>query len=267
MKTLAPSARRLCEALLAARREGRPLAPDAAAERAVPDPETAWALQQAQGEALGEWVAGALPQHWKSGGPSRAEPLVHAPLLPSGVRAVARGGCADLSATAFFQPMVEVEVALRLGHSVSPGEALELTAETAARRVDALCVSVEVVDTRWDDLARASAWLKLADFQVHGALVLGPWQPWAAWADRDWSLQRGWLRLGDAPPLNFQGSHSLGTPQWLLPDWLRHLTRHGQTVPAGQVVTTGTWSGCRPVRRGERVELALEGLGGFALQF
>ena len=264
--TLPPAARWLCEALLAARRQRRPVRVDAATEQAVPDLATAWALQQAQGEALGEWASGELPLHWKSGGPSLAEPLVHAPLLPSGVRRVADGGVADLSGLPFFQPAVEAELALRLGQSVSPAQAACLTVAQAADLVDAVAVSVEVVDSRWHDLSQASAWLKLADFQVHGALVLGPWQPWADGARRDWGQQRGHLRLGDAPPVPFQGSHSLGAPHALLPAWLRHLTRQGHTVPAGQVVTTGTWSGCVPLARGLHAEVAFEGFGGFALR-
>lgn len=264
--SLSPAATQLCDALLQARRSGQPLAPDAAAQAAVPDEAMACALQHAQGVALGAWPADALPRFWKSGGPRRDGPLVHAPLLPAGVHAVAEGGCVDLRGAAFFQPMLEAEVALRLGQDVSPALAATLGVAEAESLIDALAVSVEVVDTRWISMAEATPWLKLADFQVHGALVLGPWQPWAGWHGHAWATQRGELLLGAEDLIAFQGSHSLGTPQWLLPLWLRHLTRHGHTVPAGTVVTTGTWSGCRPVARGSRVAVSFERLGGFSLQ-
>ncbi|MDT7839040.1 fumarylacetoacetate hydrolase family protein [Aquabacterium sp. OR-4] len=263
---LSPEATALCAALLDARRSGRPLPPDAAALAAVPDDETACALQQAQGVALGAWAAEALPRFWKSGGPRRDGPLAHAPLLPAGVQPVADGDCADLRAQPFLQPMVEAEVALRLGREVSPALAATLGVAEAESLIDALAVAVEVVDTRWASLADAPPRLKLADFQVHGALVLGPWQAWDGWRGHDWAAQRGQLRLGDAAPINFQGTHTLGTPGWLLPIWLRHLTRHGHSVPAGTVVTTGSWSGCRPVARGSRVAVQFQGLGGFTLQ-
>ena len=259
---LNPDGQALCDALLQARRSRIALPCSAATDAALPDDETAYALQLAQGVALGEWQPAALPRHWKSGGPRRDGPLAHAPLLPSGVQqsdASARGALDQL---AFFQPMIEAEVALRLGSDVSPAQAQALTPHSAEALIDAMALSIEVVDSRWQSLAAAGARLKLADFQVHGALLLGPWQPWR---DRDWAAQRGSVQFGDAAPTDFQGSHSLGTPQWLLPQWLRHLSRHGQTVPAGTVVTTGSWSGCVPVARGSRVRVRFDQLGELAL--
>ena len=43
------------------------------------------------------------------------------------------------------------------------------------------------------------------------------------------------------------------------------LFRSGQTVPAGTVVSTGSWSGCLPVARGTRVRVAFDGLGALTL--
>lgn len=254
---MTPIQNALRDALLQARRDHRPLAAEAHWELAVPDTEAALALQQAQGEALGAWAPGALPRHWKSGSAGRDVPLLHAPLLPGGVW----GDGADLSATPFFAPLVEAELALRLGRDVSAAEAAALGPADADALPDAVALSIEVVDSRWLDLAHTPALLKLADFQVHGALVLGDWLPWSDWRAHDWSRQAGRLQVGDAPARAFVGSHPLGTPQWLLPHWLRHLTRHGATVPAGTIVTTGAWCGAVPVSRGLPVQLEFEHLG------
>ena len=62
-------------------------------------------------------------------------------------------------------------------------------------------------------------------------------------------------------PRGFRGSHPLGDPAWLLAVWLQHATRHGETVPAGTVVTTGTWCGMLPAQAGERVQVNFEGIG------
>ena len=59
----------------------------------------------------------------------------------------------------------------------------------------------------------------------------------------------------------------LGDPAWLLPPWLAHATRGGRTVPAGTVVTTGSWSGLGDAAAGDRVELDFADLGALALQF
>ena len=143
--------------------------------------------------------------------------------------------------------------------------AAALTPEAAAPLVDALAVSVEGVDSRWVAEADVPPTLQLADFQVHGALVLGPWRPFGPWASHDWLTQAGMLQLGDEAPRPFRGSHPLGGPLSGLGPWLRHLTRHGQSVPAGTVVSTGSWSGCLPVARGTRVRLAFDGLGALTL--
>src|SRR5262249_36214197 len=120
-----------------------------------------------------------------------------------------------------------------------------------------MCVSIEVVDSRWENRA-ANALLKLADLQSHGALVLGAWQPFAP---RDWAQQACTVQVGDAAPQSFRGTHSLGDPAWLLPTWLRHVTRHGATVPKGTVVTTGTWCGMLEAKAGEKVKAVFEGIG------
>lgn len=251
-----PTQAALRDALLAARRQQRALEPATHWTLALPDAEAAYTLQQAVGVALGEWAADELPRCWKSGSAACDVPLTHAPLLPSGVH----GDGADLRSQSWLlQPMlVEAEIALRLGRAVDPATAQSLHPDEAPALVDALAVAIEVVDSRWRDLTHTPPLLKLADFQVHGALVLGPWRPWQA---VDWSAQTGRLRMGGDAPIEFRGSHPLGTPTWLLPGWLRHLTRHGSTVPAGTVVTTGAWCGGVPVARGQRVQAQFDGLG------
>jgi 2-keto-4-pentenoate hydratase len=121
-----------------------------------------------------------------------------------------------------------------------------------------MTVSIEIVDSRWEDPAKASALLRLADQQSHGALVLGTWVPYAA---RDWAAQVCETRIGTNAPDLRKGAHSMGDPAWLLPIWLRHVTRNGTTVPAGIVVTTGSWVGVLPVRKGDTVVVEFPGIG------
>jgi 2-keto-4-pentenoate hydratase len=69
------------------------------------------------------------------------------------------------------------------------------------------------------------------------------------------------VAIGSAPARQFQGSHSLGDPAWLLAQWLRHVARNGATVPAGTVVTTGTWCGMLPASPGDLVTVRFDGIG------
>lgn len=244
-------------ALLHARRERRPIDARPLA-MALHTAEDAYAVQAQVAAGLASAPA-AFPVHWKSGGPSREAVATHAALPPEGVW----GSPADGRAWHGNLRLIEAEIALRLGQPVNPALAAHLRFESAAPLVDALCVSIEWVDSRWQQGAQAPALLKLADLQSHGALVLGAWQPFAP---RDWMQQRVQVQIGDRPVAEFRGSHAMQDPLWVLPAWLRHATRHGQTVPAGTVVTTGTWCGMLPAQPGDRVRAVFEGIGEAQLQ-
>ena len=133
-----------------------------------------------------------------------------------------------------------------------------LTPASALALIDAMAVSIELVDSRWAPAAAATPMAKLADLSSHGALALGPWQ---AYAPRDWPAQTCTVHIGQNAPVRFTGTHSLDDPAWLLPAWLRHLTRHGERVPCGTVVTTGTWCGLLSAAPGDLVRVDFEGIG------
>ncbi len=239
-------------ALVQAHRNHRP-ADAAPLEGLLPGAGDAYAVQDEVARECG-WFGGAVPQYWKSGGPARDAALTHAPLPPQRVWP----SPADARQAHFNLRLIEAEVALRLARAVTPADAAALTHEGAGALVEAMAVSIEIVDSRWQQARSAGALLKLADLQSHGALALGEWQPFAA---RDWSAQECRVQIGDAAPQVFRGTQSLGDPAWLLPLWLRHVTRNGATAPRGTVVTTGTWCGLLQAQAGDRVRAVFEGIG------
>ena len=242
-------------ALIEARRTHRHAV---AADSPIADASAAYAVQADVAQALG-WFEGPAPGTWKSGGPSLAAGLTHARLPPAGVWA----SPAEAADWPFHIRGIEAEIALRLGRDVDAALAAGLDAEAAARLVESMCVSIEVVDTRWVEGLGAPAYAKLADLQCHGALVLGDWVPYAA---RGWATQRCTVQIGAQPLVERVGTHSLGDPVRVLPLWLQHATRDGATVPAGSVVTTGTWVGVLHATRGEAVTARFEGVGSATLQ-
>ena len=241
--------------LIEARRTGQPAQ---AGRASLPDATTAYAVQDAVAQRSG-WFADGAAQHWKSGGPSRDAVLTHAPLPPAGVWA----SPAEARSWPFRLRGIEAEVALRLGRDVGPALAATLDSRQAAKLVDALCVSIEIVDSRWAEGLDAPALAKLADLQSHGALVLGAWVPFEA---RDWSAQVCRVQIGAQAPVERRGSHALADPLFALPDWLRHATRGGGSVRAGTVVTTGTWVGILHAAAGERVTAEFPGIGQASVQ-
>jgi 2-keto-4-pentenoate hydratase len=245
------------QALLQARRTGQTIS---AADVPLSDAAAAYAVQAGVAQTLG-WFGDAAPRHWKSGGPSRDAVLTHAPLPPMGVWA----SPADARARSwpFHFRGIEAEVGLRLGRDVDAALAASLDVAAATALVDAMCVSIELVDSRWIEGRNAPPLAKLADLQLHGALVLGEWVPFAA---RDWAAQTCVLSIGDAAPQTFRGTHSLGNPAFVLPAWLRHATRDGSVLPGGTVVTTGTWCGLPMAAAGDRVVAEFPGIGQAAVQ-
>ncbi len=241
--------------LVNARRTGQ-AAPAAGAT--LPDAAAAYAVQDAVARHLA-WFAGGAPRHWKSGGASRDAVLTHAALPSQGVWASpAAAGARPLRLRG-----IEAEVALRLARDVDAVLAATLNTEQAAALVEAICVSIEIVESRWAEGLAAPALAKLADLQSHGALVLGAWVPFQP---RDWSAQVCRVQIGAQPPVERRGSHPLADPLFVLPAWLRHATRDGRHVPAGSVVTTGSWVGILHAAAGDFVSAEFPGIGHASVQ-
>jgi len=247
----------LIDALLTARRDRRP-APAAAFAQALRTADDAYLVQAAVANEL-DSHGDASPMHWKSGGASRTAAITHAALPPAGVWP----SPALLNSWPFRLGGIEAEIALRLGRDVDAVQAAVLDVDSASDLVDAMTVSIELVDSRWDEGFLAPALLRLADLQSHSALVLGDWVPYER---RDWLAQRCRIILGDQPPVEYVGTHSCADPVWVLPEWLRHATQDGQVVAAGTVVTTGTWCGVLTASPGQRLTVGFDGVGEASIQ-
>ena len=222
----------------------------------------AYAVQQAVARQQ-DWFYNGAPRAWKSGGAARGIALTHAPLPPAGVWA----SPATVARWPVYARGIEAEIALRLGEDVSPSQAARLVEGQGAELIDAMAVSIELVESRWLQQFSAPPLLLLADQLCHGALVLGDWQPCdLVNAAPDWSRQVCRLRVGSAEVTEHVGTHSLGDPAWLLAEWLRHATAEYGTLRAGTVVTTGSWVGLVRAQPGERVHAQFEGIGEAWLQ-
>lgn len=252
-----PSSLSALVATLARAHRGGPAADDQAAQPLLATLEDAYAVQEALHAALGH--PGGVPPAWKSGGPTRNDPMRHAPLPVAGLR---KSG-ATAEGLQLRNRWIEAEIALGLAGDVTPAQARDLTPQDAEALVGSMCVSIELVDTRWAGGRAAAPLLKVADLVVHGALVLGDWVPFEPPA---WDQQECRVKIGNGDWRVFRGSLGVGDPLWVVPHWLRHLTRNGATVPAGTVVTTGTWCGLLDAAAGDLVVAEFPGIGTASVQ-
>jgi 2-keto-4-pentenoate hydratase len=138
---------------------------------------------------------------------------------------------------------VEAEIAFRLGRGLEAEEAL---------------VVIELAETRLADWKGASAWWKLADFQSHGAFVVGTGT--RAWRALDFAAQAVELLINGTPAASAVGAHPTGDPSRLVPWMVEHCAGRGGLQP-GDLIATGSWVGIVPVARGDQVLARFPGIG------
>lgn len=173
-----------------------------------------------------------------------------------------------LGVAGFCQPRLEPEVVFGFGRAPLPGMG---TAERLAC-VDWAAPGFEVVHTHFADW-RFTAPDTVADFALHGALLVGPRRPlehWALPADGRPAAATGteaWARcitealsgvslrlLRDGTEVDRgRGSAVLDGPVQALMHWLDAMAVHTPewTVDAGHVVTTGTLTDAAPIAPGQ----------------
>ena len=231
--------------LAEARRSGIPL-------RALPprlQPATldqAHAVQDATAALLGEGVVG-----WKVAIPPDGQ-VMRGAILASALLA----SPAILPARLVPLLGIEAEIAFRLDRDLPPraepyGEA-EVAAGTTA------VVVIEVVATRFASYADTPLLDRTADCMSNGALVVGTARP--DWSTFDLAGVEATLRVNGALLVQARGGHAAGHP--LGPAVVLVNALRGSTgVRAGQIITTGSFTGLRYVQPGDRVTAEFTGFG------
>lgn len=186
-----------------------------------------------------------------------AEPIL-GPVYDRTVRTATPVG--ELSLAGFCAPRIEVEVVFGIE---AEGGAPDWS------RPAWMAIGFEVVDCHYGwDLTPADS---VADFALHGALVVGPRVPRAAagFAESIERLDRLEVRLfrNDEPVAEGRGSAVLGHPRKALEFVPRLRSNFGNSPhsPGERVVSTGTMTALAPLAPGERWrvearEVALPGL-------
>lgn len=201
---------------------------------------------------------GVKPAAWKAGGPSdKVEPTA-APIPPARLLR----SPASVAAASMNMVGVEAEVAYRLARDLPPRTKPYSDREIAAA-VGEVLATIELCDTRIADWKTSSGLWMLADFQNSGALVAGSGTK--DWRDVDFLQQDVEFRIGTRI-VKAKGGHSFGDPFRLVPWLVAHAARHGLGLRAGDIVTTGAWTGMEAAKAGDTVTARFPGIGEATVQ-
>ncbi len=211
---------------------------------------------------------GAPPYGWKIAATSVAGQNhigVDGPLAGRLLAAMVHPDGATLPFGANRLRVAEAEFAFRMARDLPPRDAPYNVAEVLDA-VATLHPAIEIPDTRFTDVARAGAPQLIADNACAHQFVLGP-AATADWRGLDLAAHRVLGTVGARPPRDGIGSNVLGDPCVALAWLANELSRHGETLRAGQVVTTGTCVVPMEVVAGEAVDAAFGALGRVGMRF
>jgi 2-oxo-3-hexenedioate decarboxylase len=238
----------LARSLLAARAGATTLALPAL------DLAAAWQISARADQLL--QAAGRTPRGWKIGFTNRTiwpRYGVHQPIwgrVWDDTLTLLDGTEATVSLAGLVEPRLEPEIVFGLAHAPAPG----MDEAALAGCIDWVAHGLEIVHThvgwRFDGPAAP-----VADFGLHGRLLVGPRSRLADWSQPAGALAALDLRLSCGGELRDRGrgANVLDGPLTALRLWLAAMREQTPQagVRAGDVVTTGTLTDAWPVQAGE----------------
>jgi 2-keto-4-pentenoate hydratase len=237
------------EVLSRARRSGKwiealPATPSSAAEAHRIQDRVAAAL----GEAVGAFKINALP------GQEPTRGLIYAPMVRPSPARIAPAEAPHLG--------VEAEIAFRFTRDLPASDA-PYGREEVVEAMAAL-PAIEVVSSRFRDPLTRSPLEQLADNLINGALV--PGAETREWSRLDLARLHVTLEVNGETVVKQQGGHAGSDPASFAVA-LVNAMRDAGGVKAGQIVTTGSWTGLRFLKPGDRCSIRFEELGGAEVAF
>jgi 2-keto-4-pentenoate hydratase len=171
-------------------------------------------------------------------------------------RVVPDGGACPLGANRM--KVAELEFAFRMGADLPPRDTLYTQDEVLAQ-VATLHPAIELPDSRFAHFETAGLPQLVADNACGHLFVLGGAAE--TWCGLDLAAHVGHAFKNGALAAEGIGSNVLGDPRIALTWLANELSRHGMTLKAGQVVTTGTCVKPVAIAAGDRIEGDLGVLG------
>ncbi len=193
---------------------------------------------------------------WKVGSPRPDGPVNCAPLPAVGIH----DSPGQISGS---DRVVEAEIAVRLGNDLPPRET-PYTREEILAAIASAHPAIEVLQSRYVDASAVDPLSALADSLSHFGLVVGA--PIPNWQSLDLGKEQVRLVVGGAEIRRGTGNPAGDMIRMVL--WLANEGAHwAGGLHAGQVVTTGSWTGKDPVPPGGEAQIMFDRAGEAAVRF
>ena len=213
-----------------------------------PDIESAYAVQQHLLKYCQLETGG-----WKIGAKSETGPIQGAPLP----RPRIHPRHAAIALRDYPVLGVELEIAFAFGRDFAP-QAAPVPEREVWDSLSGFCASIEIVASRLDGWPQVPKLVQLADLQNHGALIVGEMAAYRH--DFAFAAPQVDLCIDGVPLVRGIGSNPAGDPRRLLGWLVEHCRSKGLMLPAGSIVTTGSYTGMEFPARAGRVTGEIAGL-------
>jgi 2-keto-4-pentenoate hydratase len=169
---------------------------------------------------------------------------------------------ATISSAGMAMIGVEAEIAFRFDQALPPRQRAYERGEVEA--VTTAFPAIEIVDSRYKDYHGASVIERAADFMSNSAFVSGSAR--ADWRSFDLGKLEACLTIDGAEVVRRIGGHASGDPLVPAIAFCNRL-RLSSGIAAGQVVTTGSFTGLQFVKPNSLVSASFAGFGAAHCQF
>lgn len=157
---------------------------------------------------------------------------------------------ASLLRDSFLICVIEAEVAVRLGKPLD-GRAGAPSRQAVSDAIDALFPVIEIADSRLAGFPALPPMAITADLGFAAALVTGADCP--DWRSHELAAMTVELTVNATDVHRGSGAAVLGHPLDALAEYVAEAGGRGEIVPAGEVISTGTWTQPYMARKGDHV--------------
>ncbi len=161
--------------------------------------------------------------------------------------------------------VAEAEFAFRMGEDLAPRER-EYGVDEVMAAVETLFLAIEVPNSRFSDFCAVGEAQLIADNACADQFVLGP-EAHASWRDIDLAAHEVTGTVAGKTVHEGRGANVLGDPRIALAWIANELSRHGMTLRADEIVTTGTCVVPLPIAPGDTVTADYGALGTMTVRF